>query len=175
MAPRANRNRDWRSHVDRSGFCLAVPALRTSAITLCPPSQTTHHNLLPFAMRTLILTLLLIFAALPAHAQTESIDFFVVAHELKAERETIQSEAAALAETNDYLDKTGPTGDPTALLPGDLRLHIEGAPFTLYIQSVNHHSKVRLESRRLDIGPEPRKEAEAFLRKVAENVAKSHG
>jgi len=126
-------------------------------------------------MRTLALTLLLTLVTLSAHAQTESTDFFVVTQELKAEAETIQNEAATLAQTNDYIDTMAPAGDPTALLPGDLQLRIDGAPFTLYIQSVNHYSNVRLESRRLDIGPEARKKAEAFLQKIAQSVANSHG
>lgn len=126
-------------------------------------------------MRTLALILFLTITALPAYGQAGSTDFFVVTRALDAPSEVVQARATALAATNDYLDATAPAGDPTALLPGDVRLRIDGAPFTLSLHATSRRTEVKLESRRLDLESATKKKAEAFVQELAESITANRG
>lgn len=124
-------------------------------------------------MRALLLGLLFMLLAVPVHGQVGNAGLCVVTRPLPYTPYVVETEATALAESKQYLDRS-PAGTPTALVAGDLFLRIDGHPFTLFIRPTARHTELRLESRRLTETPEARAaaraRAEAFVQQLIERL-----
>lgn len=124
-------------------------------------------------MRTLLFFLLPLALALPLRAQDAT--FFELRRQIESAPETVESEAMTVAQTKHYLRDIPQMGDPTILVTGDVHLRIDETPFTLYLQSTNHHTDARLESQALDVPERVRQKAKAFLRDVIDRVTSKRG
>lgn len=137
------------------------------------------------AMRNILPILfgLLFFASVceSSAAQDGALDQF--RHEIEAAPSVVLDTARTIAEENGYLrgiavkHGTNVVTDSSlpVLIPGDLLLQFQGAPFTLYLRSTNHHTEVILESRKFDLSEKAREEAEAFLGHLEGRVTAGHG
>ncbi len=131
------------------------------------PTDSSKNKLSLLAVRTILLLLLGVVLALPLQAQSQTPEFFELSREIESPLKTVEKEAENVARSKRYLREVSPAGDPTVLILGDLHLSIADAPFIVYLRSTNHHTKVRLESLKLDVTDETIREAKAFLQEVS--------
>lgn len=124
-------------------------------------------------MRTVLLSLIALALTVPLQAQDDP--FVDVERQIEGTPEAVETEAMHVANERQYLRAPIPLGDPTVLVAGAVHLHIDETPFTLYLQSTNHHTDTRLESQSLDVPRHVRQKAKTFLRNVADRVTSDHG
>lgn len=124
-------------------------------------------------MRTVLLSLIALVLTVPLQAQDDP--FVDVERQIEGTPQAVETEAMYVAKDRQYLRAPTPLADPTALVAGALHLRIDETPFTLYLQSTNHHTDTRLESQSWDVPKRVRQNAQTFLRSVADRVTSDHG
>jgi hypothetical protein len=130
-------------------------------------------------MRSFSLWLIVLFLALGtcAQAQPRELTFAEYRQKIEAPPSVVEDTATALAEKNQLLRGIAlPQGiRPPALVPGSVLLSFDGAPFTLYLRSINHHTEAVLESQKLQLSEETRRKAQQFLQQIANRASTKNG
>ncbi len=131
------------------------------------------HRLFP----TLLIPLLALTAcAHPEQQSPQALSFATFSQEIEAPPSVVRENAFAYAQENRYLRGIADEGTrttPPALVSGDLLLHFHEAPFTLYLRPTNHHTKAFLKSQKIDLSKQERQEAQSFLHRLSEQVARN--